>query len=164
MLLDAGAILVESQTKNFRVGDPDEGNSGPRAVRFLGPLSMGLIWGATLSGGYLSLSKCSMDWVRSAPPEGDVRSPVPFAIALAMISGATAPIFLAALEQGSVQVSAVGERSMRFLTAGVMGVVGSLLPYLLPPRTWSGARELMHLRAETTPDMKGAFLSYSARF
>jgi hypothetical protein len=163
-VLDAGAIYVESQTKNFRVGKPDEGDSGNRAVRFLGPLSMGFMWGATLSGGYLSLSKCSMDWVRSAPPEGDVRSPVPFAIALAMIAGATAPIFLAALEQGSVQVSAVGERSMRFLAAGGMGVVGSLLPYLLPPRTWSGARELMHLRAETTPDMKGAFVSYSARF
>ena len=163
-LLDAGAIFVESQTKNFHVGEPDERDSGHRAVRFLGPVSMGLMWGATLSGGYLSLSKCSMDWVRSAPPEGDVRTPVPFAIALAMISGATAPIFLAALEQGSVQVSAVGERSMRFLAAGAMGVVGSVLPYLLPPRTWSGARELMHLRAETTPDMKGAFLSYSARF
>jgi hypothetical protein len=142
-VLDAGAIFVESQTKNFRVAKPDEGDSGNRAVRFLGPLSMGFMWGATLSGGYLSLSKCSMDWVRSAPPEGDVRSPVPFAIALAMIAGATAPIFLA---------------------AGGMGVVGSLLPYLLPPRTWSGARELMHLRAETTPDMKGAFVSYSARF
>ena len=169
-LLDAGAILVESESKNsgvYEVGkppNPNEGDTGPRTVRFLGPLSIGLAWGATLSGGYLSLSKCSMDWVRSAPPEGDVRSPVPFAIALAMISAATAPIFLAAIEQGSQQVSSVGERSMRFLAAGGMGVAGSLLPYLLPPRTWSGARELMHLRAETTPDMKGAFLSYSARF
>ena len=35
------------------------------------------------------------------------------------------------------------------VTAGLAGFAGALIPYLLPPTTWSAARELEHIRAGT---------------
>ena len=133
-------------------------------VRQLGPSSVGLTWGFTLGGGYLSIPKCSMDYVQSPPPEGDVRVAWPMAVAFAAIAGITAPI-LVGVENGSPSPSwDNGERVTRVVLASAFGVGGALLPDLLPPKTWRAARELEHLRAGATGDGRGGFVSWSVRF
>ncbi len=107
------------------------------ALRLLGPAAVGFTWGGFLSGGYLSLPKCDPLWAYGAPPEGNVRAAWPIAIAISTIAAVTAPImdynFL-----GPVKVSwEVAERSARVFIAGGFAVLGSLFPYILPPRTWS---------------------------
>jgi hypothetical protein len=135
-----------------------------RGVRYLGPASVGLAWGWTLGGGYLALPKCSLDWVGSAPPEGDVHADWPMAIAFAGLAGLMAP-FIEGEEIGGVPSAwPVGERSLRLVIASGSGVAGALLPYLLPPKTWRAAKELEHLRAGSTEDGRGAFVSWSVRF
>jgi hypothetical protein len=52
---------------------------------------------------------------------------------------------------------------MHIVVAGVAGVAGAFLPYLLPPRTWAAARELEHLRVEV--DGRGdPFLGFVGTF
>ena len=54
------------------------------------------------------------------------------------------------------------ERAMRLVIAGGTGVIGSLLPYVLPPSTWRAVRKLDQLQARA--DAHGAWLSYAVRF
>jgi hypothetical protein len=51
---------------------------------------------------------------------------------------------------------------MHLVTAGLAGLGGALLPYLIPPRTWAAAQELDRLRFET--DGRGAVVRYSLAF
>jgi hypothetical protein len=151
---DVGSVYLDLRTKNI----------DPVGVRYLGPVSLGLSWGFTVGGAYLASPQCSPDWVDAPPLEGDVRPKWPFALSMALLGGATAPLFLGIIELNGLQVQAVGERSMRYIVAGGLGFGGALIPYLLPPKTWRAARELEKLRIGTTPEMQGAFVSYSARF
>jgi hypothetical protein len=154
VVLTVGAITLDNEVKY----------DSSIFVRQLGPSSVGFFWGLTLSGGYLSIPKCTMDYAGGYPPEGDVRVVWPMAVAFAVLAGITAPI-LVATENGVPSPSWTdGEREMRVGLASGFGVLGTLVPYLLPPRTWSAARELEHLRAGTTADGRGGFVSWSVRF
>ncbi len=133
-------------------------------VRLIGPALVGMTWGATLSGLYLSLPKCSPGLVASQPPEGNVHESWPLAFAIALVSGATAPLIVG-VETGTGLVTLqwpVWERSSRLVVAGVGGFVGALLPYLIPPKTRRAAKELENIRAGA--DARGAWLSYTASF
>jgi hypothetical protein len=133
-------------------------------VRQLGPSSVGLSWGFMLGGGYLSLPKCSMDYVPSVPPEGDVRATWPMAVAFAALAAVTAPVIVA-VENGSPNPAWTdGERVTRVVLASGFGVAGALIPYLLPPKTWRAVRELQRLRAGATEDGRGGFVSWGVRF
>ena len=133
-------------------------------ARQLGPASVGLTWGFTLGGGYLSLPKCSPDWVPSSPPEGSVRAAWPMAVAFAALAGLTAPL-IEATEIGSPLAGWTdADRVARVALASGFGVAGALIPYLLPPKTWRAARELERLRAGATADGHGAFVSWGVRF
>jgi hypothetical protein len=133
-------------------------------VRLLGPSFIGLSWGFTIGGGYLALPKCSPDMVQAAPPEGNVRADWPVAVALTVLSMATAPV-LVGIETGQGPATlpwSTGERSARLVLAGAGGTIGALLPYLLPPKTWRAKKELEHIRAGATTG--GAFVGYSTAF
>jgi hypothetical protein len=136
-------------------------------LRQLGPASIGLAWGATIGGGYLALPKCDPHWVSHAPREGDVRSPWPLALTLATVGGmfgASMTGVFTTLQRSSEEMRAwtTEERAARLWIGGISGFVGALVPYLLPPRTWSGARELANIRA--TADAHGAGIAYSVVF
>jgi hypothetical protein len=148
-----------------------DGSGAPKVsssvVRQLGPAAIGLSWGATIGGGYLALPKCEPHWVSYAPPEGEVRSPWPLALTLATIGGvfgASMTGVFTTLQASSADMLqwSTEERAGRLWIAGVSGFVGALVPYLIPPRTWSGARELARIRA--TADGRGAGVSYSIVF
>jgi hypothetical protein len=135
---------------------------GETALRLIGPGLVGFTWGGFLSGGYLSLPKCDPLWAYGPPPEGNVRAQWPLATIIALVSGVTSPIidytFL-----GPVKVQwPVSERSARVFIAAGAGVLGSLFPYLLPPRTWRSAKEIERLRVEGMPG--GAQVSYFGTF
>ena len=153
--IDAGAAVLD--------WDPSLQNSSIDLARYVGPAAFGLAWGATLGGGYLALPKCDPHWVGEAPREGDVKDAVPLALAIALLGGATAPIFQGiVIGNGSSSLSTT-ERAMHIVTAGVAGFVGGLVPYLIPPRTFSAAREIEHLRVGV--DTRGGFtLGYQASF
>jgi hypothetical protein len=155
VLLDVGSIAYTSNdTIKYSWSVP---------VRMSGPALVGLTWGATIGGGYLALPKCSMHWVGEAPPEGDVRSSTPLALALALLAGATAPIIngIAVGPNFPLEWSTL-EREMHIVTAIGFGLGGALLPYLLPPKTWRAQRELQRLRAGG--DTHGAYLGYAIAF
>jgi hypothetical protein len=138
--------------------------SSPEGIRYLGPSAVGLTWGFTLGGLYLALPKCSPDFVSSSPPEGNVRTRWEIAIAFAALSGLTAPVIVAT-ETGTIPEQwSNGERVMRLVLASGFGVVGSLVPYVLPPQTWRAAKELENLRAGPTDEGRGAFVSWRVRF
>ena len=98
----------------------------------------------------------------------------PLALSLALLAGATAPIVngiaigscygTAELCQGGLPANwTTFEREMHVVTAGVAGFGGALLPYLLPPSTWSAARELERLRFGA--DGRGnVFVGYTVPF
>lgn len=149
----AGSIYLDA----FQLKESSE-----PGIRTIGPGLVGVSWGFTLGGGYLALPKCSSNWVRYAPPEGDVRRSWPLALGLALFSGVTAPI-LVGVETGPIDFEwSVSERVGRLVTAGLSGFTGALLPYLLPPKTWRAAKELEHLRA--TADQRGATIGWSIAF
>jgi hypothetical protein len=155
ILADAGTIALDSLV--FQT----EAQSG---VRLVGPPLVGLSWGFTVGGGYLALPKCSPDYVTSAPPEGNVRADWPAAVAFTVLATATAPV-LVGIETGQGPVTipwSNGERSMRLVLAGAGGAIGSLLPYLIPPRTWRAKKQLEHIRAGATA--QGGFVGYSITF
>jgi hypothetical protein len=130
----------------------------------MGPSLIGLSWGFTVGGGYLALPKCSPDFVTAAPPEGGVRADWPMAVGMTLLATATAPV-LVGIETGSGGVTlpwSTTERSMRLVLAGAGGMVGALLPYLLPPKTWRNAKKLEHLRAGATAH--GGFVGYAFAF
>lgn len=147
LALDVGGIAVEAQNSLQQ--------SGTTALHFVGPVAVGLPWGATLGGGYLALPKCDPQWVTAPAREGDVHASWPMALAIALLAGATAPVVDSIVIGGYPQPWSTTERSLHVLTAGVAGFTGALLPYLLPPRTWSAARELQHLRVEGTAGLPG---------
>jgi hypothetical protein len=141
LVLDAGAVYYD--------GSGTIQNSSSIAVRFTGPVALGLVWGATLGGGWLALPKCDPHWVGEAPREGDVRAQWPLALSLALLAGATAPIFNGIVAQSVPQSLSTLEQSMHVVAAGVAGFGGALLPFLVPPRTWSAAGELEKIRVGT---------------
>jgi hypothetical protein len=121
--------------------------SGPY-VSFVSPVIIGLTWGATLGGGYLALPKCSPEWVDVAPREGNVHADWPLALALALLSGATAPIVYGiAINVGDLPSDwSTENRALHAVAAGVVGFGGALLPYLVPPATWRAAKEIERIR------------------
>lgn len=131
-------------------------------IRLIGPGLVGFTWGGTLGGGFLSLPKCDPMWAPSIPPEGDVRASWPLATAITVLAGAMSPImdytFL-----GPVKPEwTVPERSARVFVAAGAGVIGALVPYLLPPRTWRAKKEIEKMRLEGIPG--GATLGWSTTF
>ncbi len=131
-------------------------------VRLIAPGLIGLTWGMFLGGGYLALPKCDPMWAYGPPPEGNIRSPWPMALAITLVATATAPaidyIFL-----GPVKTSwADSERSARVFIAMGTGAIGSLLPYVLPPKTWAAKKEIERLRVGTVSG--GPFVSYTLSF
>jgi hypothetical protein len=137
-------------------------HTGEPGVRLIGPALVGLTTGGFLSGGYLSLPKCDPLWAGGPPPEGNVRADWPLAVAIATISGVMGPImdysFL-----GPVKLDwSVTERTLRVVVAATTGVVGALVPYVLPPKTWRARKEIDRLRVEGSP--QGAKLSYTLAF
>ena len=131
-------------------------------LRLIGPGVIGFFWGGLLSGGYLSLPKCDPLWAPGAPPEGNVRSSWPLAVAITLIATVTAPaldfVFL-----GPVPLHwPVIERSGRVFVAMTAGALGSLFPYLLPPRTWAARKEIERIRVGEVAG--GPFVSYTLTF
>jgi hypothetical protein len=117
---------------------------------------VGLAWGATVGGAWLALPKCEAHWVTAPPREGDVRASWPVALSLALLAGASAPIVNAIgvgncsdptrCQEGLPASWDTNERALHVVVAGLAGFGGALLPYLVPPRTWSASREIEHLR------------------
>jgi hypothetical protein len=133
-----------------------------RAVRLIGPGLVGLFWGGFLSGAWLSLPKCDPMWAEGAPPEGNVRAAWPTAVAISLLATVTAPaidyVFL-----GAVPLSwPDSERSGRLFLAMGTGLLGSLVPYVLPPRTWSAKKEIERIRLGEVAG--GPFVSYGFVF
>jgi hypothetical protein len=131
-------------------------------VRLIGPALVGFSFGGFLSGGFLSLPKCDPLWAEGPPPEGNVRAIWPIATGIAVLSGVMGPImdytFL-----GPVKLDwPVGERSLRIFVASGFGVLGSLFPYLVPPKTWAARKEIDRMRVEGTPG--GALATYTVKF
>jgi hypothetical protein len=162
----SGAAYVDANRIKFVGYDPDDGrppvsNFGP-AVRLTGPALVGLTWGFFVGGGYLAQPKCSQDWVASAPREGDVHSSVPLALALGLLSGATAPMLEFFFVGPIPQQWPIYERTLRLATAAATGFGGAILPYLLPPKTWRAAKALERVRAGV--DGTGGLVSYAVRF
>ncbi|WP_394833856.1 hypothetical protein LVJ94_45860 [Pendulispora rubella] len=133
-------------------------------VRTIGPMLVGLSWGATLGAIYPALPKCDPNWVRYAPPEGDIRSSVPYALSMAILAGVTAPI-LVGVETGPLDDDwRTSERVLRVVLSGVTGFAGALLPYwtAISPKTWRAGQELLKVRA--WGDSQGAYIGYGFRF
>jgi hypothetical protein len=149
--LDVGAVwLGTSDSVKFSSSVP---------VRTSGAAMIGLTWGATLGGAWLALPKCSPSWLDTPPREGEVGASWPLAFAVALLAGATAPI-VNGIAIGNLPVEwSTFEREMHVAVAAAFGFGGALLPYVLPPRTLSAARELEHIRIE--PLLTGAFGSSS---
>lgn len=137
-------------------------HSGYEGLRMLGPTLVGFTWGGFLSGGYLSLPKCDPLWAGGPPPEGEVRSSWPMATAIAIVAGVTGPAMDYAF-LGPVKVSwPVEERSARIFVGAGAAILGSLFPYLLPPKTWAARKEIDRIRVQGTP--AGFGLTYTVTF
>jgi hypothetical protein len=177
LALDVGAIaLGSSQAIKYLAGS----SPGDVAVRLSGPAAIGLTWGATVGGAWLSLPACSASWVGETPREGAVRATWPIALSLALLAAATAPIVNAIAVGGCTvdQVQPPGsvpwcqgglpaewttlEREMHVVTAAIAGFGGALLPYVIPPRTWAAARELDRIRFGA--QARGAYVGYAVAF
>lgn len=138
-------------------------NATTHGVHMVGPGLVGFFWGGLLSGAYLSLPKCDPLWAQGPPPEGDVRASWPVATTISLLSMATAPIMDYAF-LGPVKTQwPVTERSGRVFVAMGAGLVGSLFPYLLPPRTWRAKKEIEKLRV-TPVAGGGGFVGYETSF
>jgi hypothetical protein len=145
-------------------------------VRLAGPAAIGFMWGATVTGALLSVPKCDPRWVGETPREGQVREIWPLALSLTVLAAATAPIVNAIASGYTTPHSPIcgdggdgdggcganhhplyaryedwttTEREMHVLVAIGFGAVGAVTPYLLPPRTWSAAKELDRIRFGT---------------
>ena len=131
-------------------------------IRLIGPGLVGFTWGGFLGGGYLSLPKCDPTWAPSVPPEGDVRASWPIATTIAILAGATAPVMDFTFLGPVKQEWTVPERSARVFIGIGAGVIGSLFPYLLPPRTWTAKKEIERMRLQGIPG--GAMLGWGTTF
>jgi hypothetical protein len=169
-LLDVGSIAFASNGTVKYAEDPGSGFSRPAAFALTwgAPTAVGLTWGATVGGAWLAMPKCSPSWVGEAPPEGGIRETWPVAFAFALLAGATAPI-VNGIAIGSTLPDSWSdeERVGHLIAAGVAGFVGALVPYLVPPRTWSAARELERLRlgvGVAPGGSPGGFVGYRLAF
>jgi hypothetical protein len=153
----AGSLYLDTRLKYL---SPEPG------IRTIAPGLVGLSWGFVLGGGYLALPKCSPDWVAYPPPEGDVRASWPLAVGLGLFAAVTGPFieqFVALPCVGCVPTEwSVSERRFRVFAASGGAFLGALLPYVLPPKTWSNAKELEKLRLQAAP--QGAFVSFTSTF
>lgn len=156
-----GAFAVAFGTSIwFNVKEFKESNSA--AVRLAGPALVGFSTGGLLSGAYLSLPKCDPMWAEGPPPEGNVRSHIPLAIVISVVSTVMGPVFDYSY-LGPVKTQwPVFERSARIFVAGGTALLGSLFPYLLPPKTWAAKRQIERMRVEGTAG--GAAVSYTLQF
>lgn len=149
-----GSIIAETQYfKNLETP----------GVRLMGPSFIGLFWGGFLGGGYLSLPQCDPQWARGPQPEGDERSSTPIAIAIAIAASITAPVMSTAASGPGKFDWPVWERSVRVLLPMGTGMIGALLPYALPPRTWAAKKEIEKIRAGPT-NGGGAMFTYTLTF
>jgi hypothetical protein len=137
-------------------------NSDELAVRMVAPSVVGLTWGTVVGGVWLALPQCNDNWVATPPREGNVRTHWELALSLAVLAGATAPIINGIIIGSDPNSWTTLEREMHLVAAGVAGFAGAFLPYLLPPRSWSAARELDHLRLGA--DGRSVSLGYSVTF
>ncbi len=156
VVLDAGAIWVGSSSWMKWQVQSD-------VARLAGPAMIGLTWGATVGGAWLALPKCSPQWLPRRPPEGNSHEDWPLALTLALLAGATAPLVNAIAVGFTLPPSwSTEERAAHVVVAGVAGFTGALLPYLLPPRTWSALKELQRLQVGA--DARGVFVGYEGSF
>lgn len=131
-------------------------------VRLMGASFVSFSWGAVLGGGYLSLPKCEPERAPSIPPEGDVRASWPIAVAIAALSGITAPIIEATFLGPQPGEWMPTERTGRVFVNIGAGIAGSLFPYLVSPRPWAAKKEIEKLRLQGLPD--GAMLGWRTTF
>jgi len=139
--------------------------TGDVLVRLTGPAAIGLAWGATVSGVWLALPKCSLEWVGESPREGAVRESWPLNLAFALLAGATAPIVnaIASNSYGSQPLGwSDAERELHIITAGVFGFGGAFLPLLFPPATTAAAREIDKIRL--SGDGRSLYIGYATTF
>jgi hypothetical protein len=132
-------------------------------LRLSGPALVGVTWGATVGGAWLSLPKCSPHWIGPSVREGTASATWPLAISLALLAGATAPVINGIAIGSNLPLEwTTLERESHLVVAGLAGFAGALLPYAIPPRTWSAAQELNRIRLGASA--RGAFVSYTAAF
>ena len=137
-------------------------NSKQEGLRLIGPSIVGLTWGSFLTGTFLSLPKCDPNWVAPGGPEGNVRAQWPVQTVITLLAGVSAP-FMDWSFLGPIKLAwGVPERGARVFTAAAGGLIGSLLPYLLPPSTWKAKKEIEKLRIEGT--VGGATVGYWTTF
>ncbi len=151
-LATVGSVVINSETKY----------SSTWPVRFLGPASVGLSMGWLIGSLPLALPQCSETGMRFSGREGDTRKPGYLAISLALGSVALSSITMAVATGQQPQEWGNVERAGRVLTTSGFAIAGSLLPYLLPPKTWRAAEELRKLRFEASEER--AFVTYSMTF
>lgn len=174
--LAATAVMFDSEVgQKWGAPTADRPKGSPTAAwtRTMSAGFVGLTWGTFLSGAYLSLPKCSPDWVPLAAPEGAVTSRWPLALALSLVSGVSAP-FLVYIETGFVETHwAFSERGARIYVPALAGVAGALLPWIpaLAPKTYRNMLKLERLRIQSAPVPPGAerapnglVLGYSVAF
>ncbi len=155
VVADGATIALDSQV--FQ-------SQGSTGVRLVGPGLVGLAWGWSVGGTYLTLPQCSTGFASGGPIEGSRRSHLPLAVSFSVLAAATAPIVVG-VETGEGNQTLTwspAERVMRLVLAGTTGAVGSVMPYVLPPRTWRALRALEHLRAGATA--RGGAVYYSVAF
>lgn len=154
LALDVGAVLAHPWLKYA----PTQGE------RALGPMFIGLAWGATLGGGVLATPQCDPLAAPVGPPEGEIRKRWPLTIAVSTIAAATAP-FITGIVTGPLDRRwTYGERSSRMWLAALSGLTGSLLPHIpfLSPKPYRAVRQLERLRVE--PNVAGVGVSYTLTF
>lgn len=158
--LAAGAVMFDSEVAQSW-GRPEGSNPGTPAAAWTRTISSGVVgftWGLFLGGSYLSLPKCSPDFVPNVTPEGSVTSRWPLALALSLISGVSAP-FLVYIEQGATEPHwSFSERGARIYVPALSGVAGALVPWIpaLAPKTYRNMLKLERLRIQGAPVPPGA--------
>jgi hypothetical protein len=163
-LLVAGAITLDAQVFKYDWATFGGGKdtNGSTVVRDIGPMLVGATWGLFMGSFYPSMPKCSPHFVSTMPPEGEVRTMWPIALAFAILAGATAPV-IDYIAIGPVPEGwSDAERVSRIVLAGAFAFGGALIPYLLPPKTIRATRELLNLRA--TVSAQSSFVSYTFQF
>lgn len=119
---------------------------------------VGLSFGTILGGGYLSLPKCSPDFVPPVQPEGDLTARWPLALAIALASSAAAPFLVWISTGGLPQEWAMSERGSRIYVPALSGALGALLPWIpaIAPKTYRNMLKLERLRLQGAPVPPGA--------